>query len=107
MPLASAMWRHCRRVVEVQPRHERERLAALEHVRAGVVGGLQVQLLDLLVQRAVLVEGDGQHRAQRRALGAEQLEVLLDLGDDALELGAALVSVARGEAVAGELLRPR
>ena len=71
-----------------------------------VVGRLQVELVDLLVQRAVLVDGDGEHGAQRRSLRAEELEVLLDALDHAFELGAALVAVPVGQAVARELRAP-
>ena len=95
------------RVVELEIRDERERLVAFEDVDAVVVGRLQVELVDLVVERAVLVDGDREHRAQRRALGAEQLEVLPDVGDDALELGAALVAVLIGEVVARELGAPQ
>ena len=94
VPPLARLWRYCQATWASDS-------PSLEHVAAGVVGGLQVQLLDLALERDVLLELEREHGAQRRALGAEELEVLLDVGDHAGELGAALVAVALGQASPG------
>jgi hypothetical protein len=90
--------------LEVLPRDRGQRIAFCHDVAAGVVGRLQVELEDLLGQRPVLLERDSERGAQRRALRAEEREVLLDPGHPALELGTPLALVH--QAVAGEAGSP-
>ena len=51
----------------------------------GVVGRLQVELLELLLERLVLLERHRQRRAHRDARRVEERELLLDVVDDRAE----------------------
>ena len=70
----------------------RKGLAALRDVCVRAVRGCQVQLSELLLECLVLAQRDGERRAQRETLRAEERELLLDAFDDAAKAIAILIS---------------
>src|SRR5262249_39369144 len=87
-------------------RDGRKRLAAAHGVTARAVGRFQIQLPELLVERAVLAQDHVDGRAQRNAFGREQRELLADALDDALEAVAILVAEPHVEGISGEVMVP-
>ena len=83
--LARAMWRQSGHVAVLAIGEQPEVVRSLDHPALRLVGRVPPRLLQLLLDRLVLREGDRERGPDRCAVGQEHGEPLADLVDDRLE----------------------